>query len=111
MSQWRRDHHLSRDKAWVFILSLCEREASYEQLDDLQVLNDAAFDALECLIEARQSLLRSLSHLDKVEPIGSVLFDLNCEVVSSLISDLERESEVLASNYVQALSRLLSKVP
>jgi hypothetical protein len=107
MEQWRTDHRRSRDQTWEFLLGQCEANGTYEFLDDLQALTDRTFDALEQLVAAHISLSKSLQSYEELSESGSQFYELEWEVISSIIEDIEKRMGFLGDCYLQTIDRLM----
>jgi hypothetical protein len=107
MEQWRTDHRQARDATWEFLLEQCEANGSYELLDRLQALTDSTFDALEQLLTAHHSLSQSLQPYEELSLSEPQFDEHELEVISSIIEDIEKRTELLGGSYLQAIARLM----
>jgi hypothetical protein len=106
---WRVEHRRQKDEAWSLILRLCESRSRQDELDDLQTLNDSAFDVMEAMWSAYYSLEEMIDAYDKMSSIKSgASYADEIEVISSMKDDLDSRSRLLVDYYSKVLSSLFS---
>ena len=108
MEKWRQNHREERDKAWQLILEICDARSDWDELDDLQTLNDSAFDILEGIMSAYFSLEEVLAGYEEMASINAATYDSEAEVIESLMDDLRERSRCLIDYYSKVLSALMS---
>jgi len=107
MEKWRQSHREERDQAWRLILEICEARSDWDELDDLQTLNDSAFDILEGMMSAYYSLEEVLAGYDAMASINAASYDVEVEVIDTLMDGLRERSRCLVDYYSKALSALM----
>ena len=108
MEKWRQSHREQRDHAWHLILEICEARSDWDELDDLQTLNDSAFDILEGIMSAYFSLEEVLASYEEMASINAASYESETEVIESLMDDLRERSRCLVDYYQKVLSALMS---
>jgi hypothetical protein len=108
LEKWRQNHRDERDQAWGLILKICEARSDWDELDDLQTLNDSAFDILEGVLSAYYSLEEVLAGYEAMASINAASYDAETEVIESLMDDLRERSRCLVDYYSKVLSALMS---